>query len=187
MTMDELVAKWQGPIGDWAIRKGWLKQEADPENPGKLRNVPRDMLHLQMLMITELHELEQAVENEDDANIREEVADFAIRAIQMRAEFGYTYARGLSADTLATDVWQSPYEPWQLVCEAAEAHRDKSLSGEQKEAAIWGFLELAIAITAMMSSPEDVDETDFIQWLDEAIEYKMAANEKRPVMHGKLA
>ena len=187
MTMDELVAKWQGPIGDWAIRKGWLKQEADPENPGKLRNVPRDMLHLQMLMITELHELEQAIDKEDYANVREEVADFAIRAIQMRAEFGYTYASGLSVEQLTELVWQNEDEPWQLVCEAAEAYRNKALSSEEKEAAIWGYLELAIASIAMMESPEDVDEGDVLDWLDEAIEYKMAANEKRPVMHGKLA
>ena len=185
MQFDELVNKWQGPIGEWAIEKGWITQERDPDHPDKMRNVPRDMLHLLMLMVTELAELEEGLRKEDDANIREEVADFAIRAIQMRAEYGFNCKTEMDLDDLLTDP-EEDVSIYSMVANAAEAWRRKGMDDDEREVTVWGNLAGAIATAACDNAP-DGDEESVLDWLDVAIRDKMEKNAKRPYKHGKLA
>lgn len=184
MTFDELVNKWQGPIGDWAIEKGWIKQERDPDYPDKMRNIPRDMLHLLMLMVTELAELETGLQNEDEANVREEVADFAIRAIQMRAEYGFSCQTGSTLSDLTE--FAGDYNPsiYSMVADAAEDWRNKALNADQREVGVWGNLACAIATATVDNA---ADDSSMLEWLDAAIADKMEKNARRPYMHGKLA
>lgn len=183
MTFDALIEKWQKPIGDWAIEKGWMDTTK-----------PRDMLHLLMLMVTELAELEAGVFVEDEANIREEVADFAIRAIQMRAEYGFTHPSGMSLDELLLaheSMFDGDASLMSYVAEAAECWRGKGFVGLDKLHTLWRSLATAIAVMTVEHS-YDVDEAtgqaaDPIKWLDSAIADKMEKNAKRPYRHGKLA
>ncbi len=183
MTFDQLVTKWQSPIGEWAISKGWTTQERDPDHPDKMRNVPRDMLCLLMLMVTELAELEAGLQNEDDANIREEVADFAIRAIQMRAEYGFTCKTESTLSQLVEGI-KGGESLYAMVAAAAESWRLKTVSAATKEVLVWNHLAICIAVAATDNAD---DGARTLLWLDEAIAAKMKVNALRAHMHGKLA
>lgn len=180
-SWNQLVDRWEKPIGDWAISKGWMNTAA-----------PRSMLELLMLIETELHEIEQGAERNDPANVIEECADVVIRIIQLRAEYGiihraaapYTWFNGDDGSPAVTDTWR-------CVCEAAEAWRKKGDLVTRKTA-VWEWLSLvgcamAGLVLDFSDKSDPANPGTMFPALEAAVEKKMAANAERPYMHGKTA
>lgn len=170
-VLGSVIQHWAPIIAAWAIRKKWM----DPDNP-------RDPLHLLMLVHTEVTELEQAIANNDETNTREEIADTAIRLIQMMAEH--------KLPLQPSSAVLRPLDIDAALSSAAEVWRHRTKTGSP----VWENMLSAELVHAILSLCRlhigrvwDGSLGSIWYGLHMMIAEKMEINEGRPVRHGKDA
>ena len=170
-ALGAVILHWFPIIADWAIRKKWMDL-----------NSPRDPLGLLMLVHTEQTELEQAIAKNDLANVREEIADIAIRLIQMLAEH--------SLPVVSSDTRVAGLDIDASLSAAAEVWRNRTQLGElvwrgKMSAEIIGAIEALCRLH--IGRIWDGSLGSIWYALHMMIAEKMAINEGRAIRHGKDA
>ena len=196
--MRMIVRRFIDRITVWATRKGWMKTvpyaivagDAPPVTPwscsgSNMAILSRNMLELHALILTELAEYERARTTE---NQMEELADAAIRIIQLYGEYGLQVPPKLP----------SRHEDWRdlsvsfVLAQASEEWRKKGpMENRLQGVAVDLFyvlcrlFELSFRYRINRPLPELIMSMAVV--FSDAIEEKMNINDNRPYMHGKEA
>lgn len=194
-----MVRRFYDRILVWAVSKQWVACRlsttddycnesltvppwASQRNPQVIE--PRNILELIELVGTELAEFENAPSQD---NQLEELADAAIRIIQLYGEWGYTTSVQMP-NYHAAYLDRSLYY---VTHQAAEAWRVKGEVSVRVTAVgdvLFFLLCRLLAVAAGLTSTTIQDATSLdLDTLSKAIEAKMLVNDKRAIRHGKEA
>lgn len=194
-----MVRRFYDRILVWAVAKQWVtcrrSETSDATNlsltvpPWSSRSnaqviEPRNILELIELVGTELAEFENAPSQD---NQLEELADAAIRIIQLYGEWGYATSEQMPSYH-ASHLDRSLYY---VTHQAAEAWRVKGEVSVRVTAVgdvLFFLLCRLLAVAAGLTSTTIQDATSLdLDTLSKAIEAKMLVNDKRAIRHGKEA
>lgn len=193
------VRRFYDRILVWAVAKQWVTCRysttddycdssltvppwSSKDNPQAIE--PRNILELIELIGTELAEFENAPTQE---NRLEELADAAIRIIQLYGEWGYTTSEQMPTYH-ASHLDRSLYY---VAHQASEAWRVKGAVSARVTAVGDVLFFLLCRLTALAAdltatNVQDAASLD-LNTLSKAIEAKMLVNDKRAIRHGKEA
>lgn len=173
VKLHELLAmfeKWRPPIAAWAVSKGWMNVDK-----------PRSMLELLFLIGSEFEELKDGIMCKNDANVMEELADIFIRAAQMMEEWRLPAVTDLSD---AAPHAAKRLDFWAVGVSAGELGRDLDYASHLSAVTVRLVTQMIVAVqTVEAYIGHEMALADF----DDAVEQKMAKNEKRPYRHGRGA
>lgn len=198
--MRVIVRRFIDRITVWAVRKGWATSNVIPDPPPgpnmvmapwssdkghRVAMYPRNMLELHDLILTELAEYERARTTE---NQMEELADAAIRIIQLYGEYGLQVPPKLP----------SRHEDWRdlsvsfVLAQASEEWRKKGPIETRWEGVavdlfyvLCRLFEMSFRYRINRPLPDQI--FGMANVFSDAIETKMNVNDTRPYMHGKEA
>ena len=166
-------------IVEWREGKGFYTPETWASEPAAKPATGADWAISKAALIhTELSELEQAIRNDDHANILEEAADVVIRTLDMMGSAGVSF-QGVgdiyNFEAMHVDLFDPTRMDWRVwLDEAIEAIRK-----ENTDRARHMFVKLMGAMAGVCK----IYESDLIK----EVESKMQINHGRARMHGKVA